>query len=198
MSLQACQWRDRQPPDRVRQGDGSYFRKPEGPEEGADLLPPPPPLKRLRPLEREEEDERLNCGLPAREEPAGEGSTAGEEEERPRPWDRDLDMARFEEINDDCCTWDTTTPSISSPKRSVSDPGDTVRERRWDSGQKGVTALSTHKCGAGSRGTRLLRQGRRGRGQGHIKERWVSRLEAVSLQHSEHSGQQPERFGGHL
>ena len=32
-------------PDRVRQGDGSYFRKPEGFEEGVDPLPP---LKRLR------------------------------------------------------------------------------------------------------------------------------------------------------
>ena len=31
LSLQACQWRDRQPPNRVRQGDGSYFWKPEGP-----------------------------------------------------------------------------------------------------------------------------------------------------------------------
>ena len=38
LSLQACQWRDRQPPDRVRQGDGSYFQKPEG-FEGADPLP---------------------------------------------------------------------------------------------------------------------------------------------------------------
>ena len=40
LSLQACQWRDRQPPNRVRQGDGSYFRKPEGPEEGAAPYPP--------------------------------------------------------------------------------------------------------------------------------------------------------------
>ena len=38
LSLQACQWRDRQPPDRVREGDGSYFQKPEGLEEGADPL----------------------------------------------------------------------------------------------------------------------------------------------------------------
>ena len=56
LSLQACQWRDRQLPDRVRQGDGSYFRKPEGFEEGADPLPP---LKRLRPLESEEDAERF-------------------------------------------------------------------------------------------------------------------------------------------
>ena len=61
LSLQACQWRDRQPPVRVREGDGSYFRKPEGLEEGAD---PSPPLKRLRPPDREEEEERLPYGLP--------------------------------------------------------------------------------------------------------------------------------------
>ena len=53
-----------------------------------------------------------------------------EEEERPLPLARDLDMARLEEIKDDCCTWDKTTPSISSSKRRVSNPGDTVRERR--------------------------------------------------------------------
>ena len=52
LSLQACQWRDRQPPDRVREGDGSHFQKPEGFEEGANPLPP---LKRLRPPEREED-----------------------------------------------------------------------------------------------------------------------------------------------
>ena len=40
LSLQACQWRDRQPPDRVRQGEGSHFWKPKGFEEGADPLPP--------------------------------------------------------------------------------------------------------------------------------------------------------------
>ena len=55
-SLQACQWRDRQPPDRVKQGDGSYFRKPEGFEEGADPLPP---LKSLLPPERKEDAERF-------------------------------------------------------------------------------------------------------------------------------------------
>ena len=79
--------------------------------EGADLLPP---LKRLRPLEREEEDERLKCGLPAREEPAGKGSTTGEEEERPLTLARDLDMAKFEEISDDCCTWKPSRFSIAS------------------------------------------------------------------------------------
>ena len=56
LSLQACQWRDRQLPHRVRQGDGSYFRKPEGLEEGADPLPP---RERLRLLNREAEEERL-------------------------------------------------------------------------------------------------------------------------------------------
>ena len=56
LSLQACQWRDRQPPDRVKQGDGSYFRKPEGFEEGTDPLPP---LKRLRPPGREADAERF-------------------------------------------------------------------------------------------------------------------------------------------
>ena len=55
LSLQACQWRDRQPPDRVRQGDGSHFWKPEGFKEGADPLPP---LKCLQPPEREEDAER--------------------------------------------------------------------------------------------------------------------------------------------
>ena len=40
-SLQACQWRDRQPPERVRKGDGSHLRKPEGPEEGAPPSPHP-------------------------------------------------------------------------------------------------------------------------------------------------------------
>ena len=55
LSLQACQWRDRQPPDRVREGDGSHFRKPKGFEEGADPLPP---LKRMRPPEREEDAKR--------------------------------------------------------------------------------------------------------------------------------------------
>ena len=56
LSLQARQWRDRPPPVRVREGDGSYFRKPEGLEEGADPLPP---RKRLRPPEREEEERAL-------------------------------------------------------------------------------------------------------------------------------------------
>ena len=56
LSFQACQRRDRQPPDRVKQGDGSYLRKPEGFDEGADPLPP---LKRLRPPEREEDAERF-------------------------------------------------------------------------------------------------------------------------------------------
>ena len=56
LSLQACQWRDRQPPNRVRQGAGSHFRKPEGPEEGADPLPP---RERLRLLNLEAEEERL-------------------------------------------------------------------------------------------------------------------------------------------
>ena len=114
LSLQACQWGDRQPPVRVRQGDGSYFQKPEGPEEGADPLHP---RERLRPPKREEEAERLRRGLPWRKEPAEDGSTRGEEAERPLPLPSDLDKARFEKINDDCCTWDTMISSISSSKR---------------------------------------------------------------------------------
>ena len=73
LSLQACQWRDRQPPDRVRQGDGSYFQKPEG-LEGADPLPP---LKCLRPPDRDEGAERFPYGRPARGGPEAEGSTSG-------------------------------------------------------------------------------------------------------------------------
>ena len=56
LSLQASQWRDRQPPDRVRQGDGCHFRKPEGVEEGADPLPP---VKRMQPPERKEDAEHF-------------------------------------------------------------------------------------------------------------------------------------------
>ena len=64
------QWRDRQPPERGRKGDGPHRRKPEGPEEGA---PPLTPLKRLQPPVREEEEERFPYGLPrVKEQPAGE------------------------------------------------------------------------------------------------------------------------------
>ena len=99
LSLHSCQWRDRQPSDRVRQGDGSYFRKPEGLEEGADPLPP---LKRLPPLDREEEAERFPDDRPARRGPEGEGSTRGEEEEArdlARPKERET--ARLDEIIDE-------------------------------------------------------------------------------------------------
>ena len=129
LSLQACQWRDRQPPNRVRLGDGSYFRKPEGPEEGADPLPP---RERLRLLKREDET------------PAEAGAARGEEEERPLPLANDLDMARLEEMSEDCCTWDTTTPRISSSKRSDSDPGDTVREQRCVSGT-GISVCASNE-----------------------------------------------------
>ena len=68
-------------------------------EEEADPLPP---WKLLRPPEREEEEKRLPCGLPVREEPGAEGSTSGEEEEeRALPLPRDLDTARLEEIRED-------------------------------------------------------------------------------------------------
>ena len=88
-------------PSRPANG-GSYFRKPEGLEEGADPLPP---WKRLQPPKRDQEAEHLLCGLPEREEPEAEGSTSGEEEEeRPLPLSSDLDTARFDEIKEDCCT----------------------------------------------------------------------------------------------
>ena len=95
LSLQACQWRDRQPPVRVKEGDGSYFRKPEGLEGGAAPLPT---LKRLRPPEREEEEERFPYGLPqgALEE---RGPTRGEEEEgADLPLPKERETARLEEI----------------------------------------------------------------------------------------------------
>ena len=96
MSLQACQWRDRQLPDRVLKGYGSYRRKPEGPEEGA---APFPPLKRLRPPEREEEEERFPYGLP-REKEDRRGPVRGEEEEvgADLPLRRERESARLEEI----------------------------------------------------------------------------------------------------
>ena len=96
LSLQACQWRDRQPPERVRKGDGSYFRKPEGPEEGA---APFPQLKRLRPLEREEEEERFPYGLP-REKDDDRGPVRGEEEEEGAdlPLRRERESARLDDI----------------------------------------------------------------------------------------------------
>ena len=98
LSLQACQWRDRQPPDRVRQGDGSHFRKPEG-LEGADCLPP---LKRLPPPDREEEAERFPNDRPARGGPEEEGSTSGEEEEvRDLALPKERETARLEEIIED-------------------------------------------------------------------------------------------------
>ena len=73
-----------------------------------------------------------------------DGSTRGEEAERPLPLPSDLDTARFKEISDDCCTWDTTTPSISSSKRRDSDPGDTVRARRCVSGT-GISVCASNE-----------------------------------------------------
>ena len=72
--------------------------------------------------------------MPEHEEPAAEGFTSGEEEERPLPLPSDLDTARFGEIRDDFCTLVTTTPKISLLKRRDSEPGDTVRACRCVSG----------------------------------------------------------------
>ena len=131
LSLQACQWRDRQPPVRVREGDGSYFRKPKGLEEGADPLPP---LKRLRPPDREEGEERFPYGLP-RGVPDEWGSTRGEEEEGlDLPLPKERETARLEEISEERWTWATTSAKMSSLNRPDEDPGATVRERRWASG----------------------------------------------------------------
>ena len=95
---------------------------------------PYPPRERLRLLKREDEEDRLRRCWPGREAPAEAGAARGEEEERPLPLANDLDMARLEEMSEDCYTWDTTTPRISSSKRRGSEPGDTVRERRCGSG----------------------------------------------------------------
>ena len=46
LPLQASQWRDREPPEKGPEGDGTHFLKPEGPEEGAH---PRTPMKRLQP-----------------------------------------------------------------------------------------------------------------------------------------------------
>ena len=87
--------------------------------------------RRSRPPEREEEAERLPCGLPAHEEPGEEGSTSGEEEEeRALPLPKDLDTARLDEMREDRCTCATTSPRISSLKRVFYDPGVTVRALR--------------------------------------------------------------------
>ena len=139
LSLQGCQWRDR-----VRQGDGSYFRKPKGPEEGADPLPT---RERLRLLNLEAEEERLRRCWPWRKAPEVDAAARGEEVERPLPLSSDLDMARLEDISDDCCTWDTTTSSISSSNRRLSEPGDTVRARRCVSGT-GISVCASKNHGA--------------------------------------------------
>ena len=68
-------------------------------EEGADPLPP---LKRLRPPEREEDAERFSYSRPARGGPEAEGSTSGEEEEaRDFPLPNDHDTARLDEIREE-------------------------------------------------------------------------------------------------
>ena len=70
LPLQACQWRDREPPERVRKENGTHFLKPEGPEEGAH---PPHPYEAPTTIRTQEEEERFPDGLPFRkEEPAGE------------------------------------------------------------------------------------------------------------------------------
>ena len=68
-------------------------------EEGADALPP---LKCLRPLDREEEAEHFPYDRPARGGPEKEGSTSGEEEEG-RDFDlpKERETARLEEIIED-------------------------------------------------------------------------------------------------
>ena len=85
--------------ERVRRGDGPYFRKPEDLEEGADTLPP---LKRFPPPEQEEEDERFPDGQPYGGGQEPEGPASGEpdaawEPERASEWE----TTRFEETKED-------------------------------------------------------------------------------------------------
>ena len=69
---------------------------PEGPEEGAHPLPP---LKRLRPPEREEEEERFPYGLPRVKE-GRRGPESGEKEEAGAdlPLRKERESARLLEI----------------------------------------------------------------------------------------------------
>ena len=103
------------------------LRKPEGLEEGA---APFPPLKRLRPPEREEEEERFPHGLP-REKPDDLGPVRGEEEEEGAdlPLPRERKTARLDEIWEERWTWETTSARRSSLNKPEDDPGVTVRER---------------------------------------------------------------------
>ena len=101
----------------------SHLRKPEGPEEGA---PPLPPQKRLRPPEREEEEERFPYGLPRVKE-GRRGPERGEEEEAGAdlPLHKERQSARLHENWEELCTWETTSES-NNPE---DDPGVVVRER---------------------------------------------------------------------
>ena len=53
---------------------------------------------------REAEEERLRRCWPWQKAPAEDEAARGEEVERPLPLSSDLDMARLEDISDDCCT----------------------------------------------------------------------------------------------
>ena len=76
----------------------------------------------------------------------------------------------------------------------------TLSLRHWNGGvhKEALTTLSPHEGGTSRRRTGLLRQRRRHGGQGRVEDRWVRRLKAISLQHGEYSGHQPERRGRHL
>ena len=68
-----------------------------------------------------------------------------------------------------------------------------LRHRNGGVHKEALTTLSPHEGGTSRRRMGLLRQRRRHGGQGRVEERWVRRLKAISLQHGEYSGHQPER-----
>ena len=65
-------------------------------------------------------------------------------------------------------------------------------------GQEALPTLGSHKGGARRCGTGLLRHRRRHGRQGCVEQCWVGWLKAITLQHSENSGHQPERRRRHL
>ena len=95
--------------------------------------PPLPPLKRLRPPEREEEEKRFPYGLP-REKEERRGPVSGEDEgagvDRPRRKERQVtgDLRRTMDLGYNLSPEDV--------------PGDVVRERFWDSGTGRVVCVS--------------------------------------------------------
>ena len=106
-----------------------------GNPKGRKKEPPFPPLKRLRPPEREEEEERFPDGLPRAKE-GRQGPVRGEEEEEgvDLPLRRERDNARLLEIWEELWTWETTSARSSKSNRPEDDPGVTVRSRFCVSG----------------------------------------------------------------